>query len=146
MTGNLGRAASLVGKARACLELQTCHSLGSLSGPGARPYRAPGRGVGAEKAVLACVLAWTACWCLGRSNQLTLSVERVQAAGNRGGGNPGSMPSQPGPSIRRLSEVQEGSPCLFQDSKQIDSPMLFCCCISFQFLRRLFLKILVRLF
>lgn len=117
MTGKLGTAASLVGKARDCLELQTCHSLGSLNGPGARPYRAPGRGVGAEKAVLACVLEGTARRCLCRSNQLTLSVERVQAAGNRGGGNPGSMPSQPDPSVRRSSEVQEGSPCLFQDSK-----------------------------
>lgn len=68
------------------------------------------------------------------------------------GGNPGKVPAEPSPSIRRSSEVQEGSPGFFQESKHNEPSLerltllgFLCCCVSFQFLRRLFLKILAGL-
>lgn len=68
------------------------------------------------------------------------------------GGNPGKVPAELGPSVRRSFEVQEGSPCFFQDSKHSGLSLegltllgFLCCCVSFQFLRRLFLKILAGL-
>lgn len=68
------------------------------------------------------------------------------------GGNPGTVPAELSPSIRRSSEVQEGSPCFFQESKHSEPSLegltllgFVCFCVSFQFLRRLFLKILAGL-
>lgn len=87
--------------------------------PGAKALQ--GSGVGAGEAALAGVLVWSSVFwwtvCAG-ARQLSLSVERVQVAGNRAGGKPGRVPTEPGPSIRGSSEVQEGSPCFFLDSKR----------------------------
>ena len=76
-------------------------------------------GVGRCPGVEQCILVGCVCICVCvEARQLSLSVERVQVAGNRAGGKPGRVPTEPGPSIGRSSEVQEGSPCFFLDSKR----------------------------
>lgn len=146
MTGKLGTAASLVGKARDCLELQTCHSLGSLNGPGARPYRAPGRGVGQKKQ------CWPVSWrgphagvCVGATNSRSLwrgSRLLETEAGETQAACPASGAHPSGDHLRCRKAVRASSRIL----SRLTLLCFLCCCISFQFLRRLFLKILVRLF
>ena len=87
-----------------------------MLGPGSRGRRS---GLGRCPGVEQCILVDCVCMCVcAGARQLSLSVERGQVAGNRTGGKPGRVPTEPGPSIRRLSEVQEGSPCFFLDSKR----------------------------